>query len=335
MKRAVYVSVGILIFLVSCNTQSRPLKEIAFQGEAQGTYYMVKYYDEEGRNLKMQVDSLLDDFDQSLSAWVPNSILSRINRNDENVELDQYFIDNFKISQKVASETGGAFDCTVGPLIEAWGFGFREKIDLDKSMIDSIKQFVGYQKVTIKNNNLIKSDPRMEISFNAVAQGYSVDLLGKLLESYGIENYLIDVGGEIIGKGSKPNGDLWSVGIQKPTEDQFGEIEAQEVISLKDKALVTSGSYRKYYEKDGVRYSHMIDPSTGYPVTHTLLSVSVLAENCADADAYATAFMIMGLERSLKFLEQRNDLQAYFIFSEGDRKISATATKGMEDLIRK
>ena len=320
-----------IITLSACNTPEKQLQKISFQGSAQGTYYMVTYFDVENRNLQTEIDLILKDFDQSLSSWVPNSILSKVNRNEE-VELDQNFIDNFNLSKRVSEETNGAFDCTVGPLIEAWGFGFREGIELNQNMIDSIKQFVGFHKVSIANNELQKSDPRMELSFNAVAQGYSVDLIGEFLKTKGIDSFIVDVGGEVLAMGDKPNDESWNVGIQKPTKDSSGEIEADVILPLNNKALVTSGSYRKYYEKDGKRYSHMIDPSTGYPVTHSLLSVSVLADNCAEADAYATAFMIMGLERAKAFIQSRDDLDAFFIYDENGETHSY-ASKGMELLI--
>lgn len=335
MKKIAMLILSLSIFAFSCQMLTNAPEKISFQGEAQGTYYMVTYFDEQNRNLQKEIDSILVDFDQSLSLWVPNSILSRVNRNEENVVLDRYFIDNFNLSEKVSEESDGAFDCTMGPLIEAWGFGFRERVDLDQRMIDSIREFVGFEKAKIENNILVKSDPRMELSFNAVAQGYSVDVVGRFLKNLGIHNFIIDIGGEVLASGNKPNSELWQVGIQRPTENQDGEIEAEVIVSLKDKALVTSGSYRKYYEKNGKRYSHMIDPSTGYPVTHSLLSVSVLADKCADADAYATAFMIMGLEKSKAFLERRNDLAAYFIYDDENGQMKTYSTKGFESLISK
>lgn len=330
-----YLSLIVLLFLIAaCSSSQKKMEKISFQGQAQGTYYMLTYFDNQNRNLQTEIDSILKDFDQSLSSWVPNSILSRVNRNEKDVILDQNFIDNFNLSVRISQETDGAFDCTVGPLIEAWGFGFREGIELNQKMIDSIQEFVGYQKARIDKGILLKDDPRMELSFNAVAQGYSVDLLGQYLKAKGISNFIIDIGGEVLASGNKPNSESWNVGIQKPTEDEYGKIEAEIVISLNDKALVTSGSYRKYYEKDGVRYSHMIDPSTGYPVTHSLLSVTVLADNCADADAYATALMIMGLEKAKAFVNKRNDLEAYFVFDEG-AEMSNYITEGLKELVQK
>lgn len=334
LKKLTILSIS-LFLLMGCNSFKKQIDPIyvGFQGEAQGTYYTIQYFDNHGRNLQKEIDSILSAFDQSLSAWVPNSILSRVNRNETDVILDTYFIENFNLSYRISSETDGAFDCTIGPLIEAWGFGLREKIVLNQQKIDSIKEFIGYEKVYIENMQLIKSDPRIELSFNAIAQGYSVDLLGQYLESVGIEIYLIDIGGEILGKGIKPNGDVWKVGIQKPTEDELGEIEAQIKIALTNKALVTSGSYRKYYEMDGVRYSHMIDPSTGYPVTHSMLSATVMADNCAEADAYATAFMIMGVDRTTAFVNQSDHLEVFLIYTDESGTIQTFSTEGLRKMI--
>lgn len=334
MKKYLTLAITGLMFLVSCQSK-KELTKVSFQGQAQGTYYMLTYFDHQKRNIQPEIDSILKVFDLSLSSWVPNSILSRVNRNELGVELDQNFIDNFNLSERVAKETDGAFDCTIGPLIEAWGFGFREGVKLDQEMVDSIRAFVGFDKVKIENGLLVKADPRMELSFNAVAQGYSVDLLGEFLLALGIENFIIDIGGEVLARGQKPDGEMWHVGIQKPTENEYGQIEADIVIDLKDKALVTSGSYRKYYEKNGVRYSHMIDPATGYPVTHSLLSVTVMANNCDEADAYATAFMIMGLEKAKEFIEQRDDLEAYFISAAAGNKLETFSTEGLKKLVQK
>jgi thiamine biosynthesis lipoprotein len=323
--------ISFIVIFSSCY-QNKLLQKIQLQGEAQGTYYMVTYFDYEGRNFQTQIDSLLKVFDQSLSLWVPNSILSKVNRN-ENVILDKYFKENFKLAQQISRETDGAFDCSLGPLIEAWGFGFKQKIKLTQYKVDSLKKLVGYNKITIREDRVIKEDPRLQLNFNAIAQGYSVDLLSKFLDSKGIKSYIIDVGGEIIAKGKKPNDANWVVGIQKPTETSMGDIEAQERVELYNKAFVTSGSYRKYYEENGKRYSHMIDPTTGYPVTHGLLSVTVLANTCAEADGYATAFMVMGLEKSLTFLTNRDDLDAYFIYSDKDGTMKTSSTKGLDKII--
>lgn len=324
----------ILIALIgfSCQ-QDKQLIKVKFTGQAQGTYYAVTYFEKDGINYQNEVDSILASYDKSVSVYLPNSIISRINNNDTNVITDNYFNENFLKAMEVSRKTNGAFDITVGPLINAWGFGLEKRTVIDSLMIDSILSFVGYEGVEMKNNKIIKQDPRMIINFNAIAQGYSVDILGRFLESKGIKNYLVDIGGEIVAKGTKINDELWEVGIQVPTKTREGRVEADVAVYLKDKALATSGSYRTYYEKKGIRYSHTIDPATGYPVTHSLLSVSVLAKDGITADAYATAFMVMGLEKSVEFLKSHNDLNAYFIFSSEDGEFGIYATEGIEELI--
>ncbi len=324
-KEVKYFSIFIIAILAlqGCKKQE-PVKII---GEAQGTYYSIIYYDSLNRNLKPQTDSLLKAFDQSVSLWVPGSVLSRVNRNDSTVVLDDHFIGNFKLSQQISRKTGGAFDATVSPLVEVWGFGFESRKHVDKHTVDSLLPLVNYRNIRIENGKIIKKDPRMKLDFNAIAQGYSVDLTGSFLESKGIKNYLIDIGGEVKAKGEKPGGKPWKIGIEKPAANKEDSRALKAVIALKDKSVATSGSYRKYFEENGIRYSHTIDPATGFPVEHSLLSVSVIADNTAVADAYATAFMVMGYEKAGKFVENNPDLEAFFIWSDtvtGNFKTYAT-----------
>jgi thiamine biosynthesis lipoprotein len=324
-----YISVIItaVVFLYSC-TQTQKPEPVKFQGETQGTYYSIIYYDKESRNFQSEIDSLLYKFDLSVSLWVPNSIISRVNNNDSAVVLDKYFIDNFNLSQEVSAATGGSFDCTVAPLVKAWGFGFDETRHVDRQIIDSIKAFVGFEKVSLAEGKIIKADPRMSIDFNAIAQGYSVEVLATFLESRGVENYLVDIGGEIKGKGIKSDGSSWMVGIEKPSAEMDSERTLKAILALKNKSVATSGNYRKFYEENGIRYSHTIDPKTGFPVQHSLLSVSVMAENTAIADAYATAFMVMGFERAREFVENQNNLDAFFIYSDESGNSQTYLTPG-------
>ena len=321
-----------LIFFFSCNPH-REAKLIKFTGEAQGTYYAVTYYDELGINFKSEIDSLLEIFDQSVSIWVPNSIISKINRNDSSVNPDYYFTEIFNLSKEVYDKSDGAFDPTVGPLVNAWGFGFTDRMKVDKNIIDSLLPLVGFSKVKLSDNKIIKEKHGIQFDFNAIAQGYSVDLSGKLLEERGITSYLIDIGGEVLGKGKKPNGDFWKVGIEKPKDNaSYGE-DLQAIVELNNKALATSGNYRKFYEENGIRYSHTIDPETGYPVQHSLLSVSVLANNCGLADAWATTFMVMGLEKSKDLLKNETDIEACFIYSDEEGNIKTFFSKGFEMIL--
>lgn len=323
----------ILSFLTSC-MGGKELKPYKITGAAQGTYYSITYFSDSNENLQPAVDSLFRKFDQSVSSYVPGSLLSRLNRNDTSAVADDIFETIFRKGMDVSALTAGAFDITVGPLVNAWGFGFSKREKMDHAMVDSLLPLVGYQKVKLSNGHLIKSDPRMHIDFDAIAQGYTSDWLGQFFDSKGIKNYLIDVGGEVLGRGGKPDGRLWSVAIEMPAKSAEDERKIQAILSLENKAISTSGSYRKYYEENGVRYSHTIDPYTGYPVRHNLLSVSVLAPDCITADAFATAFMVMGLEKSKEFLAKHPELEAYFISDDSSGGFSIYYTPGFERLLK-
>ncbi|MCD4773939.1 MAG: FAD:protein FMN transferase [Bacteroidales bacterium] len=331
-KKFLLLLVVIITTNYSCNYVEKPQK-IMFGGEIQGTYYAITYFEKDSINYQGEIDSLLKDFDNTASLWVENSIISRVNRNESDVVLNDHFIELFELSKKVSENTDGAFDITVGPLISAWGFGFSDRIKVDKYIVDSLLPLINFKAVSLSEGKIIKDNPGIKFDFNAIAQGYSVDLVAGFLRSKGINNYIVDIGGEVVANGNKPDGSLWKVGIEKPTETKDSERTLKAIVTLENKSLATSGSYRKYYEEDGVRYSHTINPKTGYPVTHSLLSVSVLAENATIADVYATAFMVMGLEESIKFLEGNQELEAYFIYSEKDI-LKTYCTKGLQKILK-
>ena len=275
------------IGLFSCNQE--PLKKIQFNGLAQGTYYSITYFDSESRNFQYDIDSILDAFDQSVSVYQKNSIVSRVNRNEKNVVLDDWFIKNFNLSQKISSETEGSFDITIAPLANIWGFGTFEKPDsINPQLVDSMRQFVDFRKVKIKDGNVRKENYNIQLNFNAIAQGYAVDVVGEFIQNQGIDNFLVDIGGEIFAKGMKPSGETWKIGIEVPDEKAEKRIYST-IISINNEAVATSGNYRKFYEIDGVKYAHSLDPNTGYPVRHSLLSTTVIAPTSAEADAYTTA----------------------------------------------
>lgn len=299
------------ILFISCKKNQEP---ISFRGEAQGTYYAITYYDALSRNFLIQMDSLFRSFDLSASVYSKESVISRFNRNDRTVEADQIFETVFNKAMEVSELTNGAFDITVMPLVNVWGFGYTGRSKVDSIMVDSLLPLVGYHKIKLVDKRLYKENPRMMVDFNAIAQGYTCDLIGKFLESKGIENYLIDVGGEVLGKGKKPDGTSWRVAIEKPTENAMDERSIQVAVPLNNKALATSGNYRSYFIENGKKYSHTIDPATGFPVEHSVLSVSVIADDCMTADAYATAFMVMGLEKAKQFLKENANLEAYIIY---------------------
>ena len=318
-----------LIFLVGCG-QPNTSDKVHFTGLAQGTYYAVTYYDPEQRNFQPSIDSLLKAFDLTASLWVENSMINRVN-NHEDVGINDEFLELLKISQEVSEKTNGCFDITIGPLVNAWGFGPENKPAIGQGTVDSLLPLVNFRNVQIRNNRLIKTDPGIKIDFNAVAQGYSVDLISNFLESRGIENYLVDIGGEVYAHGTKPGEKPWQVGIEKPSEDQSSAREIGAEIPINNRAVATSGNYRKYYEQDGIRYSHTIDPHTGYPLKHSLLGVTVVADRCAYADAYATAFMVMGVDSAMNFLERdTTGLEAYFIFSGPEGSYQTLMTEGLK-----
>lgn len=326
-----FIFLSLVVFL-GCSHSSNPIK-VNLIGEAQGTYYSIIYYDNEGIDYQNEIDSILIDFDNSVSLWVPNSILSRVNNNDNSVVLDSYFVDNFEISKDVANQTHGAFDFTIGSLINAWGFGWDHNKTIDNSKIDSLLQLTGHEKVRLQNGKIIKDNPSISFDFNAVAQGFSVDVIAFFLQDQGISNYLIDIGGEVKAKGQKPDGSKWKIGIEKPAENKTDSRDLKAIAQLTDISIATSGNYRKFYVENGVRYSHTINPQTGYPAKNTLLSVSVLHKSTAYADAYATAFMVLGFEKAKVFVESNDNLEAFFIVSNENGNYETYATKGFKEVI--
>lgn len=325
----------LLFFIViqGCAPKSS-MEKIQFSGETQGTYYAITYYTSGGQNFQESIDSLLDQFDQTASLWVENSMINRVN-NNEDVTVNDVFIDLFRISLEVSENTNGYFDMTVGPLVNAWGFGANNSPSISSGTVDSLLPLVNYRQVGINRRKVVKSDPKIKFDFNAVAQGYSVDLVSNFLESKGIRNYLVDIGGEVYARGKKPRRKRWKIGIEKPSDEQFSTRELKAELPLTDLAVATSGNYRKFYEKDGVRYSHTINPKTGFPVKHALLSVTVIADKCAYADAYATAIMVMGLEDALLFIKEKKvELEIYFIYSGEDGTYKTLMTEGLKKSLK-
>ena len=317
-----------LAVLASCGKQP---EKVVLQGLAQGSYYAVTYYDEQNRNFQREIDSIFHAVDLSVNLWVDSSAISKVNRNEE-VALDSIFIDNFNIAQKAALISDGYFDPTISPIVAAWGFSYKSGDSLTPQLIDSLRQLVDYRNIRIENGKVVKENPAMQLDFNAIAQGYTSDLIASFLDSRGIKNYLVDTGGEIMARGCKPNGQSWIVGIEKPAENWDSEQVVQTRVALRDKGLVTSGSTRKYVERNGKRYSHCIDPNTGYPVEHQLLSVTVLAENSVWADALASICMVMGMEKSLPLIESMDGVEAYYIYVNEKDELETFATKGFSVL---
>lgn len=293
-----------------------------------GTVYKVTY--QHDGDLKPEIETELKRFDLSLSPFNDSSVISRINRNEELV-TDSFFQNCFNRSMEISRETKGAFDITIAPLANAWGFGFKKGTFPDSLMIDSLLQTTGYEKVKLEDGKVIKQDLRTMLSCSAVAKGYSVDVVAHLLDSKGIKNYMVDIGGEVVVKGKNPTNNLWRIGINKPIDDSLAiNQDIQVVLELTDIGMATSGNYRNYYYKDGKKYAHTIDPRTGYPVQHSILSSTVVAEDCMTADALATSFMVMGLEEAEAFCKANPKIDAYFIYSGEDGEFKTYYTEGMK-----
>lgn len=335
------IAIFFMLWFCNCRMESNQLtgqtpQYIKLKGYTQGTTYQVTYESSSMINYRDEIEQLLDDFSKSLSLYDSTSVISRINQNDTTVVPDAYFIEVFNTSLKIAQQTNGAFDFTVAPLVNAWGFGKKIASDsvLKKTTIDSLLQLVDYKAIKLKDEKIIKQDSAIQLDANAIAQGYAVDVVVEFLESKRIKNYLVEIGGELRAKGKNDKGKFWRIGIDKPIDNSnMYNRELQVVIQLKNRALATSGSYRRFYVKNGVKYSHTIDPKTGYPVKHNLLSATVLAGNCIEADAYATAFMVMGLEKSYRFVKNNPALDAYFIYSDEKGGYQVKYTSGFNELI--
>ncbi len=233
---------------------------------------------------------------------------------------------------EISKETNGAFDITIAPLANAWGFGFKKGAFPDSVVIDSLLEITGYNKVQISTKGkVVKQDPRIMLSCSAVAKGYAVDVVAHLLEKKGIGNFMVDIGGEVVVRGKNPQDGLWRIGINKPVDDSLAvNQELQTILKVTNLGIATSGNYRNYYYKDGKKYAHTIDPRTGYPVQHNILSATVIAKDCMSADAYATAFMVMGLEEAERFADMHPDIDACFIYADKKGKLQMFLTKGMK-----
>jgi FAD:protein FMN transferase len=321
----------VLISAIGCK-DNNPVFD-GFAGFTQGTTYSIVYENKKNIQpdaMKAKVDMILDDFDLSLSIYKDSSIISRINRNEDAIP-DLYFTEVFKKSALVSDMTDGAFDITVGPLVEAWGFGPDAHKDFKESKRDSLISLVGMDKVSIINGRLVKADPRVKLDVNAIAQGYSVDVICRYFDKMGIRNYLIEIGGEVRAKGKK-NGNLWRIGIDRPSDNNMSpgqDLEA--IIKISGKALATSGNYRKFFVEDGIKYSHTIDPRTGYPAKNTLLSATIIAGECSMADGIATACMVMGKQKTIEFINSHPQFSAYIIFSNDDGNYETWYSSDLKD----
>lgn len=292
-----------------------------------GTYYNISYKHKD--NLRNTIEKRLLAVDNSLSPFNKKSIISAVNNNAD-INVDSLFTQVFMLAQEISEKTDGAFDITVAPLVNAWGFGFRKGVDVDSIMVDSMLQYIGYNKVALIDGKVRKQYPETMLDCSAIAKGFACDCVALLFDSLGIENYMVEIGGEVVAKGKNEKSKLWSIGINKPTDDKSGShSELQEILRISGKSLATSGNYRNYRYENGRKVAHTIDPRSGYPIQHSLLSATVIADNCATADAYATAFMVMGLEDAVEICNA-NNIEGYFIYSDDNGDLQVAETEGLK-----
>ena len=298
------------MMLASCVTESY----IKDSGMVFGTTYSITYQYHE--NLKSDIEGVMQQVDNSLSPFNKSSVITAIN-NNTSTKADKYLTEVFTLAQTVNKETDGAFDITVAPLVNAWGFGFRNGTRPTDTQTDSLLAIVGQEKVTLKDGEIIKSDPRIMLDCSAIAKGFGVDKVAEFLAGKGIENFLVEIGGEILARGKNSRGTEWNIGVTKPVDDSLSiNQENQTVLQITDKAMATSGNYRNFYYEGGKKYAHTINPHTGKPAQSDILSATVIAQTCAVADAYATAFMVLGSEKAKEILKKHPELQAYLILSD-------------------
>lgn len=296
-----------------------------------GTIYHITYQSDQ--NYQKEIEAELQKVDGSLSPFNKSSIISRINRN-EDVQVDEMFKEVFTLAESISKETDGAFDITVAPMVNLWGFGFKKGITPNKEVIDSVRALVGYHKVALVDGHVKKQNPNTMLDCSAIAKGYGSDVVARFLQSKGIENFMVEIGGEVVTRGNSEKRVPWRIGVNKPTDDSLNtNTELQTVLNVTDKAMATSGNYRNFYYKNGKKYAHTIDPKTGYPVQHNILSATVIANNCATADAYATSFMVLGMDGAKKILEKHPDLLAYLIYSDDKGKNQVWYSPSMKKIL--
>lgn len=333
MRKYLVVVIGILC--LACNSGQDKWVKNQTVGAALGTSYNIIYLSHDSVDFQQEIDSVFNAINKSLSTYITDSDISKINQGDTTVVTDHMFQEVFQLSKAIYEETNGYFDPTVGTLVNAWGFGPGEQIAMDSTVVDSLLAYVGFEKVVLTSDNTVKKeDKRIYFDFNAIAKGYAIDRIAAMLTKKGVNNYLIEVGGELVAKGiNKTKKKPWLVGIDDPeTTDTRG---TKILLNLQDKALASSGNYRKFRvdEVTGKKYVHTVDPKTGFTKNSVTLGVNIIANDCATADAYATAFMAMDLEDAFKVVSNNRSLEAYIIYLDETGKSQEFLTKGFKDLV--
>ncbi|MFD2035861.1 FAD:protein FMN transferase [Belliella marina] len=328
-----------IVYLYRQN-QQKPIEQVVevssdkvvVSGKTMGSItYRVVYLDKDSRNFKVEIDSILVDFNQSLSTYIPDSEISTFNRTDTLFFGSTYFPEVLETSRKVFELTGGAFDPTVGPMVNLWGFGPGGPQLKDSVNIDAMLRMVDFSAIHFDQKKVWKTRPGMYLDFSAVAKGLAVDVVADFLEANGIQNMLVEIGGELVAKGVNAEGELWKVGINRP-EEGVSTNDLYSIVAMDNQGMATSGNYRNYYELEGKKISHTINPKTGRPVNHGLLSATVLAENCMYADALATALMVMGTEKAIE-LQKNADFEIFLIYSDENGETSSYASEGLKPFL--
>ncbi len=321
----------VLSGLNGCNDS--PAKYIYNNGMVFGTTYSIIYESPNGKDLQEEITEKLNQFNLIFSTYEKESVISKINDNRP-TELTDEFITCYNKALEVSQKTNGAFDITAGSLVNAWGFGPEKKKMMSKEIIDSLLEITGFQKVKLENREIFKENPNIKIDMSAISKGYASDLIGIFLAEKGCANYMVEIGGEVAAKGVNERGKTWSIGINKPDDEAiFGSAGLQAKIKLSDHGLATSGNYRNFYIEEGKKYAHTIDPKTGYPVQHSLLSASVVANDCMTADAYATAFMVLGLEAGIEVARNVSEIEVFFIYADNDGNNQVYMSEGFKAYI--
>jgi len=319
-----FLIIGTILILSKSNQAANSEYRTA-QGLVFGTRYNITYF--HNADLKPDIEQTLALVDNALSMFNPESTISQVNNSEVMLVADPLFLKVFRRAMEISDWTNGAFDITVAPAVNAWGFGFKHAENIKQSTIDSLLEITGYTKIHEVDGMIEKDDPRIMLDCSAIAKGFGSDMVADMLRSKGIDDFMVEIGGEIVVSGHNPKGKLWNIGISKPVDDSLSvNNELQTVIPVTDIAIATSGNYRNFYVKDGRKYAHTIDPHTCMPVSHSLLSATVFAADCATADALATSMMVMGLDSAQALCARHPEIQAYFIYEEADGRMGTVSS---------
>lgn len=321
----------LLTFLILCACKNQKSDYFANQGVVYGTYYNIKYENPEGKNLKEDIDIEFKRLTKIFSHYDKESTITKINNNIQ-TPLEPEFVTCFNRAMEISEITHGAFDITAAPLISAWGFGPEERQKMTQQKIDSLKSLCGYNKINLTDGKITKTAPNISLNMSAIAKGYTCDLIGKFLQKKGCQNYLVDIGGEVVAKGVNAKGDVWTIGIRQPEEDPYAN-DLSAKLHLDNLGMATSGNYMNFYVKNGKKYAHTIDPASGYPVQHSLLSSTVIAKDCMTADAFATAFMVLGKDQGIEIAKKIPGLEIYFIYADQNGKNQVYVSEGFKKFL--